>query len=43
MYSRLPAERQLVPGEDGSSAEAAEETRGARLHERTAQCAASQQ
>lgn len=38
---RLPAERRLVPGEDRSSAEAAEEAGGAGLPERPAQRAAA--
>lgn len=36
MHSRLPSERELVPGENRGSAEAAEEAAGAGLHRRTA-------
>lgn len=34
MHSRLPAERQHVPGKDRSPQEAAKEASGACLHER---------
>lgn len=39
VHPRLPAEWQLVPGKDRSSAEVTEETCGACVRERTAPCA----